>query len=139
LALPAPPFWTSHARITAEEVECYKTMDLPAFRKRWRALVAEARAAIARVDALNAQASVAPATGEAAGQQAEAPAEARARARAEARAALWDVGVRLSRTHHLLVRGRGAVCGALEPAGLRPARIWWLLRPLGSLAPAVAV
>jgi hypothetical protein len=93
----APPFWAPRAaRVTAEEVECYKTMDLPAFHQRWRPLIAEARAAIARVDAFDAQASAASATGEAAAQQ--------AKARAEARAALWDVGVRLSRAHHLLVR-----------------------------------
>jgi hypothetical protein len=106
----APPFWAPRAsRVTAEEVECYKTMDLPAFHQRWRALVAEARAAIARFDALDAQAGSA-ATGDAAAR------------RADARSTVWDVGVRLSRTHHLLVRS-GAVLAVLW-AGLR------LRRPL---------
>jgi hypothetical protein len=109
------------ARVTAENVECYKTMELPAFHARWRALITEARDAIARVDAPEAAEGI------------EA-AEAAAR-RAEARTALWDVGVRIMRAHHLLVRawlsrmcfqGSGAQRASQAPA----------CRPLGAAPPA---
>ncbi|GBF89264.1 hypothetical protein Rsub_02141 [Raphidocelis subcapitata] len=71
---------------TAEEVESYSTMDLPALLAIWRGLVMKARGAIARADALDAQACPVPAA-----------------RRAEAHAAIRDVGIQMKRLHHLLM------------------------------------
>jgi hypothetical protein len=89
-------------RVTAENVECYKTMELPEFHARWRALITEARDAIARVDAPEVAQGIGAA---------EAAAQ-----RAEARPALCDVGVRMMRVHNLLVRAWLVFSGQWSPA-----------------------
>jgi hypothetical protein len=86
-------------RATAEEVESYSTMDLPALLAIWRGLVMKARGAIARVDALDAQACPVPAA-----------------RRAEAHAAIRDVGIQMKRLHHLLVRTGGVAACWGSPA-----------------------